>query len=123
MVKVSKTKTVEQHLNDVLKESFKNRTKKLKFNKFLPEDNGFIKLNGSYDPKDKDNFEIELVIQSGLRNTLSLWSWGFDDLTNRKTLEAIHEATTKALKFLDEAAESQKNISKDIKAKRVTKTK
>ena len=110
-------------IDDLLQESNTRRSKKVNFSKFLPDDNGFIKLQGGYDPKDPQSCDVELVIQAGLRNTLTLWTWGTADKSTRKTLEAIHEATAKALKFLDEATESQKNVSKDIKAKRVTKTK
>lgn len=121
---------VEKALKETLKAMEKKpagKKEKISFSKFFPEDYAFIKLDGQNDPKDPYGFNIDLTIQTGLQHYACISSWfGVDDKDTKTAvnqLTAIRDAADKALKFIEDAKKSVASVEKDIKAKRVTKTK
>lgn len=87
---------------------------KINFNKFFPDADAYVTLNGELNPKaDKyDMLDLNLTIQSGTRNSVNFFTWLGDNNQTMKQLQAINEATTKAIKFLEEAAAVQKAAKK-----------
>lgn len=121
---------VEKALKETLaelKKPSKNKKEKIAFSKFFPDDYSFIKLEGQNDPKDPYGFNIDLTIQTGLRNYASISSWfSVDDKETKNAVNqllTLREAIDKALKFVDDSKKSLATVEKDIKSKRVTKTK
>ena len=83
-------------------------------------------MTGSFDPKgDKyDMLDLNPTIQNGTRNAVSFFTWFGDNNITLKQLKAIQEATTKAVKFLEDSAVVQKESKKKEPIKvepRVTK--
>jgi len=98
----------------------------INFNKFFPNDDAYVTLTGSFDPKaDKfDMLDLNLTIQNGTRSAVNFFTWFGDNNVTLKQLQAVQEATTKAIKFLEDAAAAQKEAkkAKPIKVEpRVTK--
>ena len=110
-----------------LKKPSKTKKDKISFSKFFPEDYAFIKLEGQNDPKDPYGFNIDLTIQTGLQHYACVSSWfGVNDKDTKTAVNqliAIRDAADKALKFIEDAKKTVANLDKDVKAKRVTKTK
>lgn len=99
---------------------------KINFNKFFPDADSYVTLTGAFDPKaDKyDMLDLNLTIQNGTRSAVNFFTWFGDNNQTLKQLQAINEATTKAIKFLEDAAASQKEAKKKAPIKvepRVTK--
>jgi hypothetical protein len=99
---------------------------KINFNKFFPDADSYVTLNGSFDPKAPkfDMLDLNLTIQNGTRSAVNFFTWFGDNNMTLKQLQAIQEATTKAIKFLEDAAAAQKEIKKAkpiVVEKRVTK--
>ena len=110
-----------------LKDKPKTKKDKISFSKFFPEDYAFIKLEGQNDPKDPYGFNIDLTIQTGLQHYACVSSWfGVNDKDTKTAINqlvAIRDAADKALKFIEDAKKTVANLDKEVKAKRVTKTK
>jgi hypothetical protein len=104
----------------------KQTTKKINFNKFFPDADSYVTLTGVFDPKASkyDMLDLNLTIQNGTRSAVNFFTWFGDNNVTLKQLKAIQEATTKAIKFLEEAEAAQKEAKKKEPIKvepRVTK--
>lgn len=99
------------------------------FNKFFPEDNAFVSLSGMFNPNADgifdEEFDLDLTIQSAGGRFINLYAWMVDKESALKQLKAINEATSKAIKFYEDAAAAKKENkakAKPIKVEpRVTK--
>jgi hypothetical protein len=104
-----------------------NKIKKVSFSKFFPEDDSFVKLKGVFNPEEQLDFELDLTIQSGLNQYANICTYfnprGDSAKSTLDQLKAIQQTVEKAIQFIEESQTSLKNMEKDIKAKRVTKTK
>lgn len=109
----------------------KQKTQKVNFSKFFPDDGGFVTLMGSFDPNAKDNifseeFDLDLTIQTSTGRFVNLYSWLHDKNHTLAQMKAIHEATGKAIKFYEDALAAKKEAKKtkpvDLSTKRVLKT-
>ncbi len=76
----------------------KKPSKTVKFNKFYPEDNGFINVSGSF--TEKDDWQVNLTIQADTKNVVDFWvsDWNHKDAVAQ--LKAIQEATQKTIDFI-----------------------
>lgn len=110
----------------------KTAKKKISFDKFFPEMDSYVTLRGTYDPNSPvsplssrllDEFDLDLTIQNGVGRYINLYTWLDDENTTLKQLKAIHEATGKALAFIEEVNNARKEKKKEpIKVEpRVTK--
>lgn len=109
----------------------KGKTQKINFSKFFPDDGGFVTLTGMFDPNAKPNlfaeeFDLDLTIQTNTGRFINLYSWMQDNNHTLAQLKAINEATSKAIKFYEDAAAAKKEAKKtkpvDLSTKRVLKT-
>lgn len=96
------------------------------FNKFFPDDDFYVALSGVLDPKADvyDMLDMNLTIQNGTNRAINFYTWFSDNGATLKQLKAINEATSKAIKFLEEAEAVKKEAkkAKPIKVEpRVTK--
>ncbi len=108
----------------------KQAAKKISFNKFFPEDSSFVTLNGKFNPEATSlsrlmgDLDVDLVIQNGTGQYINLYTWLGEHTTTLKHLKAIQEATTKAIKFIEDVEASIKEAKKKEPIKvepRVTK--
>ncbi len=108
----------------------KTTKKKISFNKFFPESDSFVTLTGSYDPVGAaseffmDDFDLDLTIQTATGRFINLYTWLDEQNATLTQLKAIHEATGKAIQFIEEVKESRKEAKKKEPIKvepRVTK--
>ena len=103
--------------------------KTVNFNKFFPDMDSYVTLRGSYDPNTAvhsifhDDFDLDLTIQNGVGRYINLYTWLDDKNTSLVQLKAIHEATGKAIQFMEEVTADRKAKKKEpIKVEpRVTK--
>ncbi len=79
-------------------EGMKKPSKKINFNKFYPEDNGFINVSGSF--TEKDDWQVNLTIQADTKNVVDFWisDWNHKDAVAQ--LKAIQEAAQKTIDFV-----------------------
>lgn len=108
----------------------KTTKKKISFNKFFPEHDSFVSLVGSYDPASAvsnifmDDFDLDLTIQTATNRSVNLYTWLDESNATLTQLKAIHEATDKAIKFIEEVQAARKEAKKKEPIKvepRVTK--
>lgn len=104
------------------------KKQKLNFSKFFPEEDFYVALNGVLDPSADmyDMMDMNLTIQNGTNRAVNFYTWFSDNNgITIKQLKAINEATSKAIKFLEEAEAAKKEAkqkTKPIKVEpRVTK--
>jgi hypothetical protein len=108
----------------------KNKTQKVNFSKFFPDNDAFVTLRGAFNPDATspfdDEFDLDFTIQSATNRSINLYSWlsGKDHALDQ--LKAIQEATAKAIKFYEDVAAAKKEAKKskpiDFAPKRVLKT-
>jgi hypothetical protein len=74
------------------------QNKNMIFSKFFPTDNAFVNVSGDF--KNKDDWQLSLVIQTHLKEAINLWvaEWNYKDCVEQ--LLAIQEATIKAIEFI-----------------------
>lgn len=74
------------------------QNKNMIFSKFFPADNAFVNVTGEF--KNKDDWQLSLVIQADLKQAVHLWvaEWNYKDCIEQ--LLAIQEATNKAIEFI-----------------------
>ena len=101
-------------------EGMKKPSKKINFNKFYPEDNGFINVSGSF--TEKDDWQVNLTIQADTKNVVDFWisDWNHKDAVAQ--LKAIQEAAQKTIDFVttclaQPAKAAAANASKRAKTK------
>ena len=107
----------------------KQNKKTVNFNKFFPDMDSYVTLRGNYDPDFANNsvyfddFDLDLTIQNGVGRYINLYTWLDDKNTSLIQLKAIHEATGKAIQFIEEVNAARKAKKKEpIKVEpRVTK--
>lgn len=108
----------------------KTTKKKISFNKFFPESDSFVTLTGNYDPASAasnifmDDFDLDLTIQTATGRFINLYTWLDEQNATLTQLKAIHEATGKAIQFIEEVKASRKEAKKKEPIKvepRVTK--
>lgn len=108
----------------------KSTKKTVSFNKFFPDMDSYVTLKGSYDPDSVlnnvffDDFDLDLTIQNGVGRYVNLYTWFDDKDTSLTQLKAIHEATGKAIEFIEQVKAYQKEAKKKEPIKvepRVTK--
>lgn len=107
----------------------KQNKKTVSFNKFFPDMDSYVTLKGNYDPDFANNsvyfddFDLDLTIQNGVGRYINLYTWLDDKNTSLIQLKAIHEATGKAIQFIEEVTAARKAKKKEpIKVEpRVTK--
>lgn len=103
--------------------------KTVSFNKFFPDMDSYVTLKGNYDPNNANNnvffddFDLDLTIQNGVGRYINLYTWLDDKDTSLIQLKAIHEATGKAIEFIEQVKAARKEKKKEpIKVEpRVTK--
>ncbi len=68
--------------------------KAVKFNKFFPEDNAFVTVDGRMDAD--DDWQVSLTIQADTKNVANWWcsDWNYKEATTQ--LKAYQEAMQKA---------------------------
>lgn len=93
------------------------KKQKLNFSKFFPEEDFYVALNGVLDPSADvyDMIDLNLTIQNGTHRAINFYTWFSDNGMTLKQLKAINEATSKAIKFLEDADAAKKE--KKAKAK------
>lgn len=108
----------------------KTTKKKISFNKFFPESDSYVALTGSYDPASAvnnifmDDFDLDLTIQTAAGRFINLYTWMDESNATLTQLKAIHEATGKAIQFIEEVKATRKEAKKKEPIKvepRVTK--
>ncbi len=79
------------------------QNKNMIFSKFFPADNAFVNVSGEF--KNKDDWQLSLVIQADLKQAVNLWiaEWNYKDCIEQ--LLAIQEATNNAIKFIKNCTE------------------
>lgn len=103
------------------------KKQKLNFSKFFPEEDFYVALTGVLDPSADmyDMIDMNLTIQNGTNRAVNFYTLFSDNGITIKQLKAINEATSKAIKFLEEAEAAKKEAkqkTKPIKVEpRVTK--
>ena len=103
------------------------KKQKLNFSKFFPEEDFYVALTGVLDPSADmyDMIDMNLTIQNGTNRAVNFYTWFSDNGITIKQLKVINEATSKAIKFLEEAEAAKKEAkqkTKPIKVEpRVTK--
>lgn len=104
--------------------------KTVSFNKFFPDMDSYVTLRGNYDPNFANNsvffddFDLDLTIQNGVGRYINLYTWLDDKDTSLTQLKAIHEATGKAIEFIEQVKAARKEAKKKEPIKvepRVTK--
>jgi len=92
------------------------QNKNMIFSKFFPADNAFVNVSGEF--KNKNDWQLSLVIQADLKEAINLWvaEWNYKDCVEQ--LLAIQEATIKAIEFIKTCAEEAvKNDTHQLKNK------
>ena len=104
--------------------------KTVSFNKFFPDMDSYVTLKGNYDPNKVmnnvffDDFDLDLTIQNGVGRYINLYTWLDDKDVSLVQLKAIHEATGKAIEFIEQVKAARKEVKKKEPIKvepRVTK--
>jgi hypothetical protein len=95
--------------------------KTVKFNKFFPEDNAFVTVDGRMD-KD-DDWQVSLTIQADTKNVANWWcsDWNYKEATTQ--LKAYQEAMQKAIDFIEACAAQPAKAAKVNATKRTAKKK
>jgi hypothetical protein len=73
----------------------KKPSKTVKFNKFYPEDNGFINVSGSF--TEKDDWQVNLTIQADTKNVVDFW---VSDWNHKDAIAQLKEAAQKTIDFV-----------------------
>jgi hypothetical protein len=83
--------------------TLETQNKNMLFSKFFPADNAFVNVSGDF--KNKDDWQLSLVIQAHLKEAINLWvaEWNYKDCVEQ--LLAIQEATNKAIEFINSCTE------------------
>ena len=72
--------------------------KTVKFNKFFPDDNAFITVDGRMD-KD-DDWQVNLTIQSDTKNAVNWWCSDWNYKESVAQLQAFQDGAQKAIDFI-----------------------
>ena len=78
---------------------------KVNFNKFFPNSNSFVNVDGAF--TDANNWWVDLTLQTGLREAAQLWVSEYKPEESLKQLRALLEATQKAITFADKCIASK----------------
>ena len=100
-------------LKDILMTAENKKPKKtLSFNKFFPKDNAFINVSGAL--KDAEDWWVELTMQTGPREAITLWASEWKPEDQIKQLKALIEGAQKAISFAEDcvAMPKQKTTAK-----------
>lgn len=92
---------------------------KVSFNKFFPEDNQFVNLQGNY--WDHDNWEVNVTINGGSRDQVYFWVTDYDknaDAFLNELATAVSKAQDAIAKFRNRA-KVEATAAKDTKAAKV----
>ena len=88
---------------------------KVSFNKFFPEDNQFVNLQGNY--WDHDNWEVNVTINGGSRDQVYFWVTDYD-----KNADAfLNELATAVSKAQDAIAKYRARAKVETAAAKVAK--
>jgi len=95
--------------------------KTVKFNKFFPDDNAFVTVDGRMD-KD-DDWQISLTIQSDTKNVINWWcsEWNYKESVAQ--LKAFQDAAQKTIDFITACAAQPAKAAKVNATKRTAKKK
>ena len=92
---------------------------KVSFNKFFPEDNQFVNLQGNY--WDHDNWEVNVTINGGSRDQVYFWVTDYDknaDAFLNELATAVSKAQDAIAKFRSRA-KVEATAAKDTKAAKI----
>jgi hypothetical protein len=95
--------------------------KTVKFNKFFPDDNAFVTVDGRMD-KD-DDWQISLTIQSDTKNVINWWcsEWNYKESVAQ--LKAFQDAAQKTIDFITACSTQPAKAAKANATKRAAKKK
>lgn len=95
--------------------------KTVKFNKFFPDDNAFVTVDGRMD-KD-DDWQISLTIQSDTKNVINWWcsEWNYKESVAQ--LKAFQDAAQKTIDFITACSTQPVKAAKANATKRTAKKK
>jgi hypothetical protein len=95
--------------------------KTVKFNKFFPDDNAFVTVDGRMD-KD-DDWQVSVTIQSDTKNVVNWWcsDWNYKEAVTQ--LKAFQEAAQKAIDFITVCSTQPAKAAKANANKRAAKKK
>lgn len=78
---------------------------KINFNKFFPDENSFINVDGAF--TDATDWWVDLTLQTGLRESTQLWVSDYKPQDSLKQLRALLEATEKAIAFAEKCMDAK----------------
>lgn len=81
---------------------FRDNTKPkdtVKFNKFFPEGNSFVNLDGAF--KDAKDWWIDVTFQTGIKEVTQFWISDYKPQESIKQLRSYIEAAEKAIAFAE----------------------
>ena len=111
---------IRTSIKDLIKELNMRKSKeKVSFNKFFPEDNQFVNLQGNY--WDHDNWEVNVTINGGSRDQVYFWVTDYDknaDAFLNELATAVSKAQDAIAKFRNRA-KVEATAAKDTKAAKV----
>lgn len=103
--------------HEIMKEHKPMKT--VKFNKFFPDDNAFVTVDGRKDAD--DDWQVNLTIQADTKNVVNWWCSDWNVKESVAQLKAFQEAAQKAIDFINACATQPAKAAKANAAKRATK--
>lgn len=95
--------------------------KTVKFNKFFPDDNAFVTVDGRMD-KD-DDWQVSVTIQADTKNVVNWWCSDWNYKESVAQLKAFQDGAQKAIDFITACAAQPAKAAKANATKRATKKK
>ena len=95
--------------------------KTVKFNKFFPDDNAFITVDGRMD--DIDDWQVNMTVQADTKNVVSFWCSDWNHKESVAQLKAFQDAAQKTIDFIEACLTQPTKAAKVNAAKRTAKKK
>ena len=88
----------------------------VKFNKFFPDGNSFVNLDGAF--KDAKDWWVDVTFQTGIKDVTQFWISDYKPQEGIKQLKAYIEAAEKAIAFAEKCMAAPATVVKKTAKKK-----